>query len=196
MRRLMKLALAVVGATVLLGAVVSSASATRLSSTTRGINASWTRINFRGGLGTFDCEIIINGTGHANTIAKTAGLLMGLVTAANVTRCARGSATMLRETLPWHVRYDSFLGTLPNITAIRTRVIGLSYRVQEPTFGINCLIRSSAEQPAFGTYNRNTTTGAITSTSVSGSIRCQENSIIGTLEGTSSSITAHTVTLI
>ena len=193
--KLSKLLLAVVGATVLLGAFVSSASARNLSINTRGINASWTRMNFRGGLGTVECEVIINGTGHSNTIAKTPGLLIGFVTAANVTRCARGSATVLRETLPWHVQYDSFSGTLPNITNIRTRVIGGSYRVQEPVFGINCLSRTSTAEPSYGTYNREVG-GRVTSASVSGSIRCVENSIVGTLEGVSSSITAHTVTLI
>jgi len=194
--RLIKLALAVVGVTVLLGAVVSTASATRLSVTTRVIHASWSRMNFRGGLGTVECEVVLDKTFHSNTIAKTAGVLMGFITAGNLIRCFRGRATILRETLPWHARYNSFVEALPNITKITTGVIGFSYRIQEPTFGINCLIRSSVEQPIFLTYNRNPATGAITSATVAGAIRCQETSIVGTLEGTSSSITAHTVTLI
>jgi len=188
--------LVVVGASVLLAALVGVASAARLSTTTLGINASWTRMNFRGGLGTAECEVIVNGAFHERTIAKTAGLLTGFITAANITRCARGAAAALRETLPWHVQYDSFTGTLPNITTIRARVIGVAYRVQEPTFGITCLSRSTTEEPAFLSFNRNTATGAVSSATASGAIRCRENSIVGTLEGTSSSITANTVTLI
>jgi len=194
--KLGKTILVVVGASVLLAALVGVASATRLSSTTRGINASWARLNFRGGLGTAECEVIVNGTFHENTMAKVAGLLTGFVTAANITRCARGAVTVLRETLPWHTQYDSFSGTLPNITSIRARIIGVAFRVSEPTFGINCLSKSTTEQPALLTFNRNTATGAVSSASAGGAIRCSENSIVGTLEGTSSSITAHTVTLI
>ena len=145
-------------------------------------------------MGTVECEVILNGTSHSNTIAKTANSLIGFITAGNVNRCSRGSATILRETLPWHVQYASFTGTLPVIGSISTRVIGGSYRVQEPTFSINCLSRTSTTEPSFGTYNRNTATGAITSATVSGSIRCGEFN--GVLEGNSSSITAHTITLI
>lgn len=192
--RLTKFILAVVGATVLLGALVSSASARNLSITTRSINASWTRLSFRGGLGTVECEVILNGTGHSNTIVKSANALVGFITAANITRCARGGMTILRETLPWHRQYESFVNPLPNITAIRTRVIGFAMRWTEPVFGVSCLMRSSTTEPLFLTYNRTTATGALTSAVASGSIRCGEFNAV--LEGTSSSITAHTVTLI
>ena len=194
--KLGKTILVVVGASMLLAALVGVASAARLSSSALGINASWTRLNFRGGLGTVECEVIVNGSFHERTIAKTAGTLAGFITAANVSRCARGGSTVLRETLPWHVQYDSFIGTLPSIGAIRARVIGTSFRVSEPTFGVICLIRTTTEEPMFFTFNRDTATGAVRSASASGSTRCRENSIVGTMEGTTSSITAFTVSLI
>jgi len=192
--RLTKFALAMAGAVLVLAALVSSASAGRLSSTTQIINASWARLNFRGGLGTVECEVILNGTFHSRTIAKVANSLIGFFTAANVTRCARGNATALRETLPWHLQYSSFSGTLPVISSHSIRIIGESFRVSEPVFGVNCLYRTSTTEPSFETYNRNTSTGATTSVTSSGTIRCGEGGI--RLEGTSSSITAHTVTLI
>src|SRR5205085_6891588 len=150
-------------------------------------------MTFRGGLGTIECEVILNGTGHSNTIVKSPNTLIGFITAANVSRCARAGMTVLRETLPWHRQYDSFLNPLPTITQVRTRVIGFAIRIQEPVFGISCLMASSTTEPMFHTYGRNTTTGAITNAVISGAIRCRENGIVGTLEGTSSSITAHTV---
>lgn len=192
--RLTNLALATACALLVLAALTSSASAARLSLTQPRPEASWTRMNFRGGLGTVECELILNKTLHSRTIVKTAGLLIGYITAANIIRCPRGSATILRETLPWHEQYDSFAGILPNITAIRTRIIGFAGRFCEPTFGICCLLRSSVTEPGFLIYNRNTATGAITSVSLSGTIRCAEFN--GVLEGTSSSVTPVTVTLI
>ncbi|HEV7773439.1 MAG TPA: hypothetical protein VGO48_09170 [Conexibacter sp.] len=183
--KLSKLLLAIVGATVLLGALVSSASAGRLSQSANTLNATFARMDFRGGLGTVECEVILNGTLHSRSITKTVLTLMGMITAGNVNRCSRGSATLLRETLPWHVRYSAFVGTLPNITSIQTRVIGGSYRVAEPVFRIECLSRTTAEEPGIGTYNL--TAGVMTSATVGGSIRCG-GAITGSLSGSTNAI--------
>lgn len=192
--KLGKVILVVVGATVLLAALVSTASAGRLSTSSTALNATWTRFGFRGGLGTADCEVILNGSFHERTISKTNGTLSGFITAGNINRCARGGATVLRETLPWHVQYDSFTGALPTIVSIRARIIGVAFRVREPTFAIECLSRSTAEEPGLITFNRDTATGAVRSASAGGSIRC--GGITGTLEGTSSGLSASTITLI
>jgi hypothetical protein len=197
--KLSKLLLAVVGATVLLGAFVSSASAGRLSASDTRLRASWTRMDFRGGFGTVECEVVLEGDQHSRTITKVAGLLMGYLTAANVTRCARGGATVLRETLPWHVQYREFGGTLPAITTVVTTVVGSSFKIREPTFGVTCLARATASSPTTGTYNRETGTGRLDSVTVGGSIPC--GSFTGALSGTSSSLdnragTRITVTLI
>jgi len=180
--KLSKLLLAVVGATVLLGALVGSASAGRFSNSARSLNATWTTMNFAGGFGTVECEVVLEGTLHNASMTKTPNTLMGYITAGNVSRCRRGGATILRETLPWHVQYESFSGTLPNITAINTRVIGASWRIREPTFGVTCLARSTTTEPSTGGYTL--TNGVITSTTVGGTIRC--GSFTGTLSGSSS----------
>ncbi|HEV7774718.1 MAG TPA: hypothetical protein VGO48_15665 [Conexibacter sp.] len=184
--KLSKLLLALVGATVLLGALVSSASAGRLSHSANTLNATYARMDFRGGLGTLECEVILNNTLHTRTITKTRLLLMGYITAANVNRCARGSATLLRETLPWHVRYDSFAGTLPNITSIVTRVIGFSFRFTEPVFRISCLLRTTPEQPLIQSYNL--TGGTITSATVGGSIPCNPGAITFSFSGSTTAV--------
>ncbi len=194
--KLSKLLFAVVGATVLLGALVATASAGRLSSSTQAISATWTRMDFSGGFGTVECEVSLAGSLHTRTISKTANTLMGYITEANVNRCARGGATVLRATLPWHVTYRAFTGTLPNISAIATNVIGASFQMREPTFGVTCLARSSASSPNIGTYNREAG-GRITSVTAGGEIPCSGGiSVTGRIGGTSSAVSAMTVTLI
>jgi hypothetical protein len=194
--KLSKLLLAVIGASVLLGSLVASSSARTLSSNSNNLSATWSTMNFSGGFGTVECEVVLSGT-NQSTNNKTVNAAIGSITAANVPACRRGGATILRETLPWTVTYRSFAGTLPNITAIATNVLGASFRMREPTFGATCLARSSAASPNIGTYNRNTTTGAITSVAASGTIPCLGAlNVPGTISGTSTANSAVTVTLI
>ena len=54
---------------------------------------------------------------------------------------------MLSETLPWHVRYDSFAGTLPDITSVSLRVIGMALLVR-PTGLLSCLYQTESGAPA------------------------------------------------
>ena len=183
--KLSKLLIAGVGATALLAASVSSASAGRLSFSATSASATWTTMTFSGGIGTVQCEVILNGTLHSRTMHKIRLSLMGYITAGNVTRCARGGATILRETLPWHVRYESFGGTLPNITTVNTIVVGFALRIREPTFGIECLLRSTPEEPMTLQYNLNGSR-QLASATVGGTIRC--GGFSGSLSGTSSSI--------
>ncbi len=194
--KLLKLPLAAMIATACLGALVASASAGRLSSSTQAISATWTRLSFTGGFGTIGCSISLAGSLHAATHAKTAGTLIGYITEANVTSCSFGGVTILRETLPWHRTYRLFAGTLPNITGIATDVVGFSYRFQEPAFGASCLARSTAASPMILTSNREAG-GRITSMTAGGSISCGGAiPITITIGGTSSSVSALTVTLI
>ncbi|HEV7774719.1 MAG TPA: hypothetical protein VGO48_15670 [Conexibacter sp.] len=184
--KLSKLLLTIAGATVLLGALVSSAFAGRLSQSANTLNVTFARLDFRGGLGTVECEVILNTTFHTRSINKIPLLLIGYITAASVNGCARGGMTVLRETLPWHVRYSSFAGTLPNITSIQTRTIGESYRVTEPVFGISCLSRTTPEQPGIRTYNA--ASGAITSATAGGTISCSPGGITGSLSGSTTNV--------
>ena len=183
--KLSKLLIAGVGATALLAASVSSASAGRLSFSATSASATWTTMTFSGGIGTVQCEVILNGTLHSRTMNKIRLSLMGYITAGNVTRCARGGATILRETLPWHVRYESFGGTLPNISGVRTLVVGLPFRIREPTFGIECLARSTPEEPMVLQYNLDAGR-QITTATVGGTVRC--GGFTETFSGTSSTI--------
>jgi hypothetical protein len=57
-----------------------------------------------------------------------------------------GRATVLTGTMPWHIRYSSFLGTLPAITSIRIAIAGLAMQVN--VGGVACLLRTDAFEPA------------------------------------------------
>jgi len=170
--KLSKSLLAVVGATALLGAAVSSASAGRLSSSSQTIRATWTRMDFSGGFGRIECEVTVEGSLHARSIVKTVNGLIGFFTAVSVRNpCIRGGATVLRETLPWHVTFRSFTEALPNIGSIATNVIGASFALREPSFGASCLARTTASSPGILSWIRDAF-GSITSAIFSGSTTC------------------------
>lgn len=163
--KLSKLLLATAAATVLLGALVGTASAGRISSSSQTLRASFSKVTFQLGGFPIECPVILEGSLHTRTMAKTAGALIGYITRADLSVC--GSATILRETLPWHVQYGSFNGTLPNISSINVNVIGASFAVRDGL--ITCLARSTTGAGvAIGTFNREAG-GALTTGTISGS---------------------------
>lgn len=187
--KLCKSALAALAASLLLGALAAPSVAARLSVTGQRIRTTWTRIDLRGAYGTVECELVLESTLHSRTLAKVAGTLIGTVTAANVPRCARGGLTILRETLPWHVQYAVFLGTLPLITHVQTYLIGMSYRVREPVFGFTCLVTSTTRTPTIGTHTLGNG-GYILSVALSGGVECEGPGLnfLGEVSGTSSRV--------
>jgi hypothetical protein len=180
--KLSKLVLAVAASTVLFGALTATASARILSISNQQYRVTWNRLNFTGGFGTVECQVTLEGSLHSRTIAKVLNLLIGYITTAKIRNpCIRGEETILTETLPWHIRYAGFLGTLPNITGIRTNIIGAGFRLREPTFGATCLTLTTAAEPWIATFNRNTTTRQITSITLGVNILCR-----GSFEGAGS----------
>jgi hypothetical protein len=182
-----KATLVIAAATALLCALVGSASAGRLSISSQTGRATFRELKFTGGFGTTNCPITVEGSFHSRTIAKIANALIGYVTRAILGVCSQGAATILSETLPWHVRYSSFSGTLPAITSIVIRLLGLSFQIREPVFGITCLARGTEVSSSVGTFNREAG-GALTTAVSSGRVptNCGTE---GELTGTSSSFT-------
>lgn len=193
--KLRKMLLAVVGATVLLAAMVGTASARQFRLSSTAATATFPRVEFRGGLATTRCNVTLGARFHSTTLTKQLETLVGYITSAAVGGCEVGSATVLTNTLPWHIRYAGFSGTLPSISRISTKVVGSQFRISEGLFGIECLATSTAESATTGTYNREAG-GRITSAEIGGSIPCNPGGITGSLRGTSNSVTAITVTLI
>lgn len=126
-------------AALVLALFTSSAFAGRFSLSTQTFTATFTRVDYSGGFGTTECALTIEGSLHSRSMAKVAGALVGYIVRAAHGTCSRGSATILRESLPWHIRYRSFFGTLPSISDLDLTVAGWSARIREPFFAIQCL---------------------------------------------------------
>jgi hypothetical protein len=153
MRNRIRAALAAFLGALVLTFAVGAASARNLSYSSQTYRIIWSSLTFSESGGNFPiaCPVTLEGSFHSRTFAKVTGLLAGYITRAAVNNvgCTEGQATILTETLPWHVTYQSFTGTLPRINSVRYNLIGAAFQV-EPTFGIVCLARTSATFPAAG----------------------------------------------
>jgi hypothetical protein len=73
-----------------------------------------------------NCPTTLEGSFHSRTLSKVCGQLVGYVTRATVAeaQCNGGRMRFQNERLPWHIRYHSFNGTLPNIASMTFLVVG------------------------------------------------------------------------
>lgn len=181
-----KLALAVASAAAMLLASASSASANRLSLSSQTWRAVFPELTFSSELPEMKCRVTLEGNFHSATLAKSAGSLIGYVTRPTVEACQLGGMTVLASTLPWHVQYQSFSGTLPSIGSIHVNIIG-GFLIAEALLRVSCLVRTSTTEPATGTFNRESG-GALTTMVLGGEI-LTSCGIRGTLGGTSSALT-------
>jgi hypothetical protein len=143
---------------------VATASAARLSVTNQSISITWS--SFRFNEGRAQCPVTLEGSLHARTMPKVQGQLVGYIMRGRTSACSVGSAVLLtpedgqRSSLPWHIRYDSFTGTLPNIASVRWHIIGFSYRILKELE--LCLYASTAAHPALLDLSREGGSGALT----------------------------------
>jgi hypothetical protein len=147
MRKTLMLAMTALTAAFLLATSVGTASARNLSISNQNFRIVWRNLNF-GGL--VECEVTLEGSFHYRTIVKRERTLIGWITRAIVRHpcisnegwADNGAEEFLgRRTinsLPWHVTYETFLGTLPNITGIRLLLRAPSFVINVPGF---CLAR-------------------------------------------------------
>jgi hypothetical protein len=190
--RLCKMLFAALSAAALLGTMAGSATARNFSVLEASSTATFPRVEFAGGFGTVRCNLTLGARLHSRTFAKVLESLAGLITAATVGGCEAGSATILRETLPWHMRYNGFSGTLPEISSIATNVIGFSFRIREP-FGVEFLGTSTASNP--WKWFKNLVRRVFSQVRVSGTVQC--GPFTCTIGGTSNAVApATTVNLI
>ncbi|MGN6188599.1 MAG: hypothetical protein ACTHOE_06850 [Conexibacter sp.] len=186
--------LALICASAVMAGLAGTASARNLSINRSNITAVWREMTFTASGLSIRCPVTLSGSIHSSTIAKVAGSLIGYINSATVgtASCSGGSARANTETLPWHVRYRSFSGTLPNITSINTDIVGATFEITT----VCGTARYSGT--AGGAFNREAR-GGVTSVSASGTVSRVGGSSFcpasGTLSGSSGSIGA-TVTLI
>lgn len=157
MRKRSKLLLAGLGATIALAALISTASANRIATSSQGFRATWTELEFIGFEGgtPVRCPVTIEGSFHSRTISKVLEALVGYVSRVVVAEsaCTGGTGKALTETLPWHIRYAGFGGTLPTITRINLNLVNSAFLVQQlGLFNIlnACLYQSNATSPMKG----------------------------------------------
>jgi hypothetical protein len=149
-----KLMLACLGAACILTFAASSASANRLSGNSRTFRSVFTPLSFIAeGFGTVRCPVTLEGSFHSSTIGKVAHALVGYVSRATLTNasCTGGSSTISTEALPWPISYESFQGTLPNISGVFILVLGLKIIII--IGGVRCELTSEARNPGRGIAN-------------------------------------------
>ncbi len=203
MRTRSKVLLVALTAALMLSMAVASASANRLRISSTAFTITWASLNLSttGGVGPIRCPVTLSGNFHSATISKVAGALVGLMNrgTANTAGCTGGRATVNQEALPWHIRYRAFRGTLPNITGVDLGLVNAKFTVNAS--GLECTTTTTAANPAVGIANLSS--GRLTSLTpdpnatipLRGAFLCGFGGN-GTFEGTSSSVTALTVTLI
>lgn len=153
MRKSVKLILTGLAASLLLAAMVSSATASRLSTSNQNIRATWTSLEFASAV-VVRCPVTLEGSFHTRTIAKVARSLIGAITKAvvNRERCTNGTGstfngveryngTTTPNTLSWHLTYESFRGTLPSIESIRVLLQRFRFGIE----AIGCAVQVGAE---------------------------------------------------
>jgi hypothetical protein len=173
MRPHVKLMLAALTATLVMGLAVSSATAGRLSTSNTRFRVTWNQLRLgdeAGGLAQ-TCRVTLEGSFHSATIRKIAGTLIGAITKGIVdSNNCRGTnephrLTIQQETLPWHLTYESFSGTLPNITAIQFLLRRYDFAISANIIGITifCLYLDfgRAEENLVLNAPRNGATGAL-----------------------------------
>lgn len=168
MQNTTKLVFAGLAATILMSLAVGSASARRIETSEQGFLARWTTespLIFSAAGNRVSCPVTLEGSFHSKTLSKVCGQLVGHISTAQVPPasppCQGGTATALTETLPWHIQYVSFAGTLPRITRIRLQLVGARFAITAG--GVTCLAGTTQAHPAVSDVNVSATTGEATS---------------------------------
>jgi hypothetical protein len=155
MRTRSKLLLAGLAAALVLCAAIGTADARRFELSEQHIRATWAEFTLTDtSLFKSVCPVTIEGSFHSRNLSKVSGQLIGYITVALTNKNGCKPEFSFRslwfdengiENLPWHVRYDSFSGTLPAIVSIRIQLIGMGVKF----VGTTCEYLSSAASPAY-----------------------------------------------
>lgn len=132
----------------LLAMATGTARADVLTMSDQTFRIVWHPVKFVTSFGAeIQCNMTLEGAFAAREVVKATGSEQGTVTRASIASCSVGTITVLTATLPWEVEYQSFAGSLPNITAITFNIIGASFRFRTAGEAITCLMRSNNERP-------------------------------------------------
>jgi hypothetical protein len=128
-------------ASMLMAFAVGSAAARNLSISNQQIRSTFRTMELAvEGIGTDRCDVTLEGSLHARTIAKVVNTLLGYITRVTTAGCTLTTGIL---NLPWHVRYRGFSGNLPDITLMMVRVIRASFSAG--ALGFFCLAEVDVE---------------------------------------------------
>ncbi len=156
MHHMRRIVLSVALAATALFVIASTATARRLAVDDQDFEVKWAPLRFIAGGTTTSCNVTLLGSFHSLTITKTIGSLIGYIDHASVNSCNAGAgATILAGTLPWHVTYGGFRGTLPTIESAILNLLGLALEIDLAGALPACLFRTDAAEPfrAIGSLN-------------------------------------------
>ncbi|HEU4721160.1 MAG TPA: hypothetical protein VFS59_07325 [Gemmatimonadaceae bacterium] len=146
-------------AALLLSMAVGTASARNLSISNPNIRVTWSNLEFVGTV-TIRCQLTLEGSFHRNTIVKERGTLIGAVSRATIKSESCTNARLRTQAMPWHLTYEGFRGTLPNIEEVfllLARFLFLLERVLGST--VECRYGTATDNLSFATINEAGGTG-------------------------------------
>lgn len=168
----------VISAAMLLVAGAGYAYAGRLSASGQNLRVTWAPLEIvQEGFAIYRCPVTLEGSLHSMTVSKVIGTLIGSITRAWVQQegCSgarlsafngseRYNGTTAPNTLPWHLTYESFGGTLPTPLTV-------SFLLSRFRFGFRdsnnfCTGQYGAETDNVGIRAALGAGGVITSTSI------------------------------
>jgi len=118
MRKTAKLGLTALVAAALFATAISTASARSLSVSEQNIRLTFASLEFASELVTLRCPVTFEGSFHSRTIPKVERTLIGYFNRIPVKEESCTNARMRMKNPPYHITYEGFTGTLPNITGI------------------------------------------------------------------------------
>ncbi|MGN6189501.1 MAG: hypothetical protein ACTHOE_11415 [Conexibacter sp.] len=117
-------------ATVIFALSVQGTAARNFSFSSPTFRASFADFRFAFGEIALSCRLTLEGAYHSRTIAKVREALIGVVTAVTVAHPCQGGELFAfngvertPNTLPWHLQYESFEGTLPSNIGSITQIL-------------------------------------------------------------------------
>jgi hypothetical protein len=190
---------ATAAAIAVLGALAATATAGRLSTSNNQFRAIWAPLSFttsEEGEGiSVACSVTVEGSFHYRSIIKASRSLIGYVTkAVNAHPCEGGGEVwtlngventglgVTPNTLPWHISYEGFEGSLPSITGVRF-LLRPTFVLRTALSGL-CLygtnIQGVIKREAGGGATGIVADATIGSSKVSGGIFCAGQGFFGT----------------
>jgi hypothetical protein len=155
MRHHLRLFAVPVCALIFAAAIAGTAFGRRIEVSNQAFRIAWRSLRFFSGAGEPDvtCPVTMEGSFHSRTISKVSGQLVGYITRVTVAPQTEPPCTyangarrlvILPELLPWHMRFDSFTGTLPAIRTLKWQLVGAGIAI---TALETCLYKSTAARP-------------------------------------------------